>query len=206
MQDETSSSSAWFLEPLSVGSPSWLAALTPDYPAYGHVERVDLMSGIPVMSPAPTSRQLSMTAGVDDLAAIRRFVTDSVFSFGLGAAVAHDLTLISHEIATNLIRHGGNSSPVEIAFAISAVDRGACLTVHDWLEPFDPRSAIPHATCTLPGEPAPGGFGLRIVTQLADELEYVSTPDGNCLTILVREQRTDRHARRSLRGAQRQHA
>lgn len=130
------------------------------------------------------THHLTISAGVDDLAAIRSFVTESALSCGASDDAAFNAALIAHEMCSNLLRHAGGARPVEITLTIGPSSHGVRLVIVDRQEPFDPNS-LQHDGDTPLDERDPGGLGLEIVGGLAASLDYESTGHGNVVTIIV---------------------
>ncbi|QNP61731.1 ATP-binding protein [Streptomyces genisteinicus] len=89
--------------------------------------------------------------------------------------VVADALLVTSELVTNAIRHGGGVS----SFTASVSDEGLWITVAD-------RShAWPTAQPTASGDMSPGGFGLRVVRRLSKDVTIVSVPGGKAVHVLV---------------------
>lgn len=110
------------------------------------------------------------TLVVEDLAAVRRFVSERAVAAGLGRRRASDLTLAVHELTTNAQRHA--KGPVEVRL---------------WLGPHElvcevvdagPGIGDPLAGHLEPDAFALNGRGLWLVRQLCDLLETRSTSSG----------------------------
>ena len=120
---------------------------------------------------------------------------DSVQDFcrrrGVADADCSRLTLIVEELFTNTIvhGHGGDSdAPVRIALGVSATH--LALHYEDEAAPFDPlrylQQSAPDPT-TLVTDRAPGGYGLPLVAELAEQLDYAYADGANRLRLrLVR--------------------
>jgi len=97
---------------------------------------------------------------------------------GVTAAPAADLRLVSEELLSNAVRHGGARSPM----LLHAVREAALvrLELRDDCPAFDPLAA------PAPGErPAgePGGWGLALVRELMDEASYAREGDRNVVRL-----------------------
>ena len=96
------------------------------------------------------------------------------------------------EALANVITHGGPtalSSPVRLQFGVRR-NEGACtaeLSVADAGAAFDPSAFVPEAAPrpTSLAEAEPGGLGLLMIRNFADDLSYRRSEGRNHLTILV---------------------
>ncbi|MET9111516.1 ATP-binding protein [Streptomyces zhihengii] len=89
--------------------------------------------------------------------------------------VVADALLVTSELVTNAIRHGGGVS----TFTAAVTEEGLWITVgdrsHDW----------PTTRHAAPGDMSPGGFGLRVVRRLSKDVTIVSVPGGKAVHVLV---------------------
>ena len=133
------------------------------------------------------SRALRLTAELQDLARIRRFVQESAEGFGVPRADVPNVVLAVEEAVTNIILHGyaGRGGPLEIE--IARPPGALVIRVCDEARPFDP-TGVPAPDLTIPlEERAPGGLGVFLIRQIMDELIYRRQPDGgNELTMIKR--------------------
>ncbi|HEY6056952.1 MAG TPA: ATP-binding protein [Candidatus Limnocylindrales bacterium] len=123
-------------------------------------------------------------ASVADLAAVRRFVVDSVRSLGVEPGVEPDLVIALDEAVTNVLVHGyrGARGPVEIEVAL----RGGTVIVRvrDRAPAFDPTSwPTPDMTVPLERRRA-GGFGIHLARTSMDEVTHRTLDGGNELTLI----------------------
>jgi serine/threonine-protein kinase RsbW len=133
-------------------------------------------------------RRLLVTAGVADLAEVRRFVRESVAAFGGSARVANDLVQAVDEATCNVLLHGydGGSGEVEIEAALR--DRRIEIRLLDRGVAFDP-TAVPEADTTrVPVATRPGGMGMGIhlLRTMTDEVRHHVRPGGGNELTLVR--------------------
>ncbi|MFF8278859.1 ATP-binding protein [Streptomyces lateritius] len=89
--------------------------------------------------------------------------------------VLADALLVTSELVTNAIRHGGGVR----AFKLSVADEGLWITV------TDRNRAWPTATAADAGAAAPGGFGLRLIRRLSKEVTITPAPGGKSIHALV---------------------
>ncbi|MDA5286515.1 ATP-binding protein [Streptomyces sp. Isolate_45] len=93
---------------------------------------------------------------------------------GLDGVTAADALLITSELVTNAIRHGGGVT----GFRTGTADGALHLSVSD---------ANPHTPVARTAEPEhPGGFGWPLIQRLAERVEITPLADGKTITIVVR--------------------
>lgn len=125
-------------------------------------------------------------AGLDDLAAMRQFVEDTVTAVCPNPDAISDLIIAINEAVTNVIVHGYRGQPGAIEIVIERNDR---LRVHirDEAPPFDPTSvAAPDVTLPLEKRPL-GGMGVHMMRQFVDVLTYRAISSGGNELILEKE-------------------
>ena len=88
------------------------------------------------------------------------------------------IELAVSEICTNIIQHAYRTTGGEIRGSLTPVKAGIQIDLYDDGEGFDPN-AVP-APATEPGTLNEGGYGLHIVRQIMDSVQYqADTPKGN---------------------------
>ena len=95
------------------------------------------------------------------------------------------IALYIEEMAGNIIKHGFNGSQkyhMDIKLVISRESDKITLIMRDDCRPFDPLKYLE----ILNSDNKDSGFGIRIVTKLADSIAYRRTVNMNHLTITVR--------------------
>ncbi|MET9605976.1 ATP-binding protein [Streptomyces sp. NPDC006512] len=108
--------------------------------------------------------------------AARDRVADLLLRAGIGldGVTAADALLITSELVTNAIRHGGGIT----AFHGDITDDVLHLSVSD----TNPRHPV--ARTGTPDHP--GGYGWPLIRQLAEHVEIHSHPDGKTITTALR--------------------
>ena len=92
----------------------------------------------------------------------------------LDSVTAADALLVTSELITNAIRHGGGITRLRTGI----VDGALHLAVSD---------ANIHTPFARPAEPEhPGGFGWPLIQRLAERVEISPLADGKTITIVVR--------------------
>jgi serine phosphatase RsbU (regulator of sigma subunit)/anti-sigma regulatory factor (Ser/Thr protein kinase) len=88
------------------------------------------------------------------------------------------IELAVSEICTNIIQHAYKSSGGELRGSLTLLDNGIQIDLYDDGESFDPE-AVP-TPATQADSLNEGGYGLHIVRQIMDSVEYqADTPKGN---------------------------
>ena len=126
------------------------------------------------LSPAPGSTA-SLGFDLEELEAVRTFVTSWAEEQGLERPHAQDLMLAMHELTANSVRHGGGHGTVRVwrdgdAVVGEVSDRGR-------------MRATPLAGRAMPDDTTEGGRGLWIVNQLCDLVQIRSVPGGSVVRV-----------------------
>lgn len=109
-----------------------------------------------------------------DLAAIRRWLERIGKAHGLSSGEISDLKVATSEACTNIIRHAYRGDPSQpIILRATPSPDGVEITIRDFAPPFDPTALrAPDLT-----EPREGGYGIFLIRQLTDMVEF-SHPEG----------------------------
>ncbi len=133
----------------------------------------------------PREAELIIPSDFGQLEQVRRFIRDFCQRAGagtLGSDRICDVELAATEVLTNIMRHayrGEGQRDIHIRLRLEDGPR-LVLTVYDWGGPFDPAQVPPP---DFDGSRS-GGFGLYIIGQLVDNLEFSRDPDGRNRTRL----------------------
>ncbi|MFF3020189.1 ATP-binding protein [Streptomyces sp. NPDC057939] len=92
----------------------------------------------------------------------------------LDSVTAADALLVTSELVTNAIRHGGGIT----AFRAEIADNVLCLSVSDM------SPTVPAARTQSPEQP--GGFGWPLIQHLTTSLDVREHPDGKTITAVLR--------------------
>ena len=115
---------------------------------------------------------------------IRQFVERSATSLRADKRVISDLKLAVDEAVTNIIFHGYEKSHGTIEISVERVAAALIVCLRDSAPQFDPSSYI--SSDLPPSErEAPGGFGIRLIKDVMDEVSYrAPASGGNELTLI----------------------
>ncbi|HWU10879.1 MAG TPA: ATP-binding protein [Streptomyces sp.] len=94
---------------------------------------------------------------------------------GLADVVVADALLVTSELVTNAVRHGGGLT----GFSAEVVDDGLLLTVSD------ASTRAPVMTERDPGSAPVGGYGWPLVRRLTERVSVTHLPDGKHIVALV---------------------
>ena len=133
-----------------------------------------------------TKTTLSISAKVDNLEAIRRFVQEAAQELKADQDVIFDMLQAVDESATNIIQHGYGGKMGNIEIAIGREDEFLVVHLRDQAPPFDPTT-VPPPDLTLPLEKRPfGGMGVYLTMQFMDKVIYRVTSEGGNELILMK--------------------
>lgn len=132
--------------------------------------------------PEPTAASLRVSAVLENLRTVRRFVEEQARQAGFEGQRLDDLVLAVDEAVTNIVMHGYKdrdnraSAIVEVEVVFSAPVLSVIL--RDQAPPFDPTATpvideLPPLT-----ERGPGGLGIFLIRKTMDEFRYRRTPGG----------------------------
>jgi len=126
--------------------------------------------------PQPADAVLRGVYGAGDIAATRRTVAQWARSCGLPEERVEVLALVSSELATNSVRHGGGTGTVAMW-----LDKGAAV-----LQFTDAGTLLDPLTGRLsPPLDSEGGRGLYLVNQLCDLVQVRSSDRGTTVRVLT---------------------
>lgn len=125
---------------------------------------------------------LSITADLEHLPRIRKYVLGRAREAGLSPTLEPKLDLVLEEVFINVANHayrgGVGTAEIDCAVQTSAF----CVTVRDWGPQFNPLdSEPPDVSADIDSRPI-GGLGLLLVTTMTDKCTYARTDDTNELT------------------------
>ena len=131
--------------------------------------------------------RITRAAELDSLSAFRDFIDEVCRENDIDEDAAYDLKLAVDEACTNVVQHGyAGMNPGSIMLDLTVKDGEVEVRLTDFGHPFEPSSA-PMPDITVPLEERPlGGFGLFLIYQTMDEVDYVTGEAGNTLILRKR--------------------
>jgi anti-sigma regulatory factor (Ser/Thr protein kinase) len=99
----------------------------------------------------------------------------------------YDLKLAVEEACTNVVTHGyAGMNPGSIMLVLAFDPEQVLVTLTDFGHPFEPyEPAAPDVEAALE-DGLTHGFGLYLIYQTMDQIDYETTEDGNHLTFVKR--------------------
>jgi serine/threonine-protein kinase RsbW len=139
-----------------------------------------------------TNHEQMLAARIANLGVATDFVEAWCATHGVARGDTLRLTLLIEELFTNTVEHGhGGDCDAPVRLALSLLPQQLILQYEDRSPHFDPV----HYLATAPPEPMdepdarpPGGWGLRMVQQMAQSLEHEAVEGGNRLRIVMSRQ------------------
>jgi len=134
-------------------------------------------------------RSLLATATADVVSAASAWARDLCEEVRLAPDDAYRVDLVVTELVQNVVDHAaGARGPVTLEL-LATVDRDAFrLTVADAGPPFDPLQHVPSPRPETLAEATPGGLGIALVRDFADDCRYEHSGGWNRLTAVFRLQ------------------
>jgi serine/threonine-protein kinase RsbW len=131
--------------------------------------------------------RIQISAGLEDLAVIRHFVTEKARNFFDSQDALEDLVLAVDEAATNVIVHGYRGGPGPLEVEIWQEADALVVAIRDKAPSFDP-SALPPPDLTIPlSKRRLGGLGAFLMKQCTDEIRHRVLPEGGNELVLVKK-------------------
>jgi len=130
--------------------------------------------------------QMTLAAELDSLSRFRGLIKSACKGDrGVDEAACYDLQLAADEACTNIITHGyAGMNPGSIMLTLEMLPERVIMTLTDFgyaFEPYEPPA--PDAVAAMEERPT-SGFGLYLIYQTMDEIDYVTTLDSNQLTLI----------------------
>lgn len=128
-----------------------------------------------------TTHRMTRAAYLESLNEFRVFIKEFCSAIpGVTEEILYDLQLAVDEACTNIISHGYKGmDPGSIILDLDIDPDRIVMTLTDFGHSFEPSSApVPDIHAPLE-ERELGGFGLFLIQQSMDEMDYQVTEDGN---------------------------
>lgn len=131
-----------------------------------------------------TQTRKTVSAQMDQLRAILRFVTDFASQMEMNPDTIYHCKLAVDEAATNIIEHAYGDAHGEITVEVEADDDNLTIRLSDSGTPFDPYSVpTPDLSASLE-QRTPGGLGIFLMHRVMDHVFYEPGPPVNRLTMV----------------------
>ncbi len=124
---------------------------------------------------------LRIPATIESLGLVQDFVGEHAGRLGLGADLAGKLELVVEELVVNIgsYAYPEGEGDMEVDCVLSPDATRFCLILRDWGAAFDPLNReAPDLEAGL-DEREPGGLGIFLVREMADECTYRRNGDMN---------------------------
>lgn len=135
--------------------------------------------------PDGSATQLFPAATLGDLAAMRRFISDTAVRLAIPPEPAGDMLLAATEAAGNILRHGYGGSG-DITLCVARAGTAFSVTLCDGAPCYDPtQRPAPDTTLPLAGR-TPGGLGVHVMRSFTHAMQHRAlSPVGNELTLVI---------------------
>ena len=127
--------------------------------------------------------QITRAAELESLQTFRDFITDCCGRYEIPNDTVLDLKLAVDEACTNIITHGYEGmNPGSIILSFRIEPERILVQITDFGHCFEPVAGLkPDVEAALEDQEL-GGLGLYLIYQTMDNIDYVSSEDGNTLT------------------------
>lgn len=129
----------------------------------------------------PSTHRITRAAYLESLSDFREFIKNHCGDLpAVNSEVLYDVQLAVDEACTNIITHGYQDlNPGSIILDLEIESEKLTVSLTDFGHSFEPGNApIPDIHAPLE-ERELGGYGLFLIQQTMDEMEYQVTEDGN---------------------------
>jgi sigma-B regulation protein RsbU (phosphoserine phosphatase) len=122
---------------------------------------------------------------IEDLYQMLEFVREQVAAAEIDATSASRIELAVEETLINVISYSGLNPPDQLDINILPDSSKIQIIISDWGIPFNPLSkANKEIDCTIPLENREvGGFGIHLIVNMMDTVEYRRENNQNILTL-----------------------
>jgi serine/threonine-protein kinase RsbW len=132
-----------------------------------------------------STHRITLAAYLESLQAFRDFIREHCAGHpGVDAEILYDVQLAVDEACTNIITHGYQGmDPGSIILGLELDPDKLTVTLTDFGHSFEPRDApVPDVNAPIEERQA-GGYGIFLIRQSVDEIDYQITEDGNKMTL-----------------------
>lgn len=132
-----------------------------------------------------TSEALQLTAKLEDLEFIRKFIEQRASTLAVDSSTTYDIELAVTEMATNSLVHGYPEKRGWLQIDITRQDERIRVRVLDQAPEFDPTKIL-SPDLSLPLEKRGiGGLGIYLTRKVTESMNYKRLPDGKNEIVLV---------------------
>lgn len=132
------------------------------------------------------SRELTLSAQIADLPEILAFVETACQQADVAPALYFDLQLVVEEACANVIEHAYDCKGGDLTVTFETHGRDVVITVRDHGCAFAPEEVVSPDMDLPLTERRSGGFGMHLMYQLMDEVQYAFAQDTNTLVMVKR--------------------
>ena len=127
--------------------------------------------------------QITRAAELESLSVFREFISDCCNRHNVPNETVFELKLAVDEACTNIIEHGYKGmDPGSIILSFRIESNRVLVQITDFGHVFEPvAGSKPDVEAALEDQEL-GGLGLYLIYQTMDNIDYVSSEDGNTLT------------------------
>jgi serine/threonine-protein kinase RsbW len=126
---------------------------------------------------------LVITSELERIREARGWLTRHAENEGIPVGVVWEIELAVGEALSNVIRHGySGQANLKIELRLTIDEEKLELEIHDTARPFA-RNSVPPPPL---GTASTGGYGLHLIDELMDEVEYARREDGGLLRMVKR--------------------
>lgn len=133
-----------------------------------------------------TRNQTTHPASTESLALFRKFIEDTCKPAGVDDHTIGDLKLAVDEACTNIAWYAyKDREPGSIVLKIECDPKQVTVTITDFGKPYEPHPRKrPDIEEIAAGNQEVGGFGLFLIYETMDSVDYEATEDGNHLMLV----------------------
>lgn len=121
---------------------------------------------------------LQIEAALENLAAIRDFITAAATALGFEADAASGMILAVDEAASNAIMHGYRNGPGDLELEVQRAGDDLIVLLRDAAPDFNPLTVPAPDTSLTVEERVLGGMGIYLMRKAVDNVMYKKRPKG----------------------------
>ncbi len=127
---------------------------------------------------------LTRAAELETLGVFRDFIAKACTRRHIDDETSYELQLAMDEACTNVIQHGyAGMNPGSVMLDLEIAPQQVVMKITDFGRPFEPyEPEAPSASAGL-RDGDTGGFGLFLIYNTMDSVDYRTSEEGNCLIL-----------------------